>query len=576
MLDNALPLDPGPETPPKASRLLSAVAVGAMLLAVLSVYCPWQIFTGEHVLFGMDHQVLHYYRMDFARKALMGAEPHLPSWYSREFLGTPFRANAQNFPWVPVRLLLLLFPPGIAYGIGVNLAAMLAALFTFLYCRTMGRSPLTSALAGWTFACCGFFSARVMVGHLPLLEAFPALPLLLLLAEKCHQAEREQGKRGIYLLLLGLAALATALCGHPQLPGYAFIVTALYILVRSPGRPALPALGALILGFGMAAFALLPMSYLAAKSTRLLTSQLPGNDVSMPLGRLLSFVLPWADGWPAAVLRQPATPFSGYPQDVWFWDTVCYVGILPLLAFLFQFTQLRAVARGDNRIRGFLLLAGTVALVTALDSFKGLRDAIPLMLFRSPCRQLYITVFVMALALAWSLDDLFLFVQKRCRKQTVWVLLSLLLAAHFLDLRQHALPFIRTLPAPGKVAAAGLDQLLEAMPSDRRVALDASLHVTANRRYDDIGVFDSLILLRTYRGLRSLAGLTPEEPVQFIFGSNLQAPVLRYSSVAYVVSPFPRPDLATAAPGIYAVPRPSPRASFIPASRIQTLSLIHI
>ena len=43
-----------------------------------------------------------------------------------------------------------------AYTIGCMLSAVLAAMFTFLYARALGMSPLASAAAGWTFACSGF------------------------------------------------------------------------------------------------------------------------------------------------------------------------------------------------------------------------------------------------------------------------------------------------------------------------------------------------------------------------------------------------------------------------------------
>jgi hypothetical protein len=82
------------------------------------------------------------------------------------------------------------------YAIAVTLSAVLAALFTYLYVRKIGLGLIASAAAGWTFACNGFYAARIAAGHLPLLEAYPALPLLLWVAESLIQAEeRDESPR---------------------------------------------------------------------------------------------------------------------------------------------------------------------------------------------------------------------------------------------------------------------------------------------------------------------------------------------------------------------------------------------
>src|SRR5439155_917964 len=129
-------------------------------------------------------------------------------WYSREAMGTPFFADIQNFPLIPTRLPLLLFPPHAAYAPAVALAAALAALFTYLLSRRLGARPIAAAAAGFTFAAAGFFASRVMAGHLPYLEAYPALPLLLWLAERGIAAAPVVRAR--HLAALALAAFCTA------------------------------------------------------------------------------------------------------------------------------------------------------------------------------------------------------------------------------------------------------------------------------------------------------------------------------------------------------------------------------
>jgi len=140
-----------------------------MIVLAEAVYLRPAFLSGKTILAGSDYLQLHMARMAFAEEGLFGPRHTLPAWNPHELLGAPFAANLQSFPWIPTRLLLLLFPPETAYAPGVAMAALLAALFTYLFCRRAGLSELAAAAAGWTFACAGYFASRVMAGHLPLL-----------------------------------------------------------------------------------------------------------------------------------------------------------------------------------------------------------------------------------------------------------------------------------------------------------------------------------------------------------------------------------------------------------------------
>src|SRR5580704_5135320 len=171
-------------------KLPGAIAVFVMLAAVFLVYYPLPSPQGNTLL-GGDYLELHLLRIRYAQEALFGDHPHLPAWYSRQLMGTPFWSNIQSFPFIPTRLVLLLLDPAKAFWVGVEMSACLAALFTYLFCRRLGLARPGAGAAGFTFACSGYFASRVMAGHLPLLEAFPALPLLLWLVERCAQADSD-------------------------------------------------------------------------------------------------------------------------------------------------------------------------------------------------------------------------------------------------------------------------------------------------------------------------------------------------------------------------------------------------
>ncbi|MDB5173057.1 MAG: hypothetical protein JWN51_1830, partial [Phycisphaerales bacterium] len=119
-------------------------------------------------------------------------------------------------------------------AVSANLEAVLEAVFTLLFARKLGLGRVDTATAGWTYASAGYFSSRLMAGHLPLLEAYPSLPLLLWLGEEVVLAP--PGSRGLRMRLIafGVCGAFVALAGHPQLPAYALGVAFLYVLFRSP------------------------------------------------------------------------------------------------------------------------------------------------------------------------------------------------------------------------------------------------------------------------------------------------------------------------------------------------------
>jgi hypothetical protein len=196
----------------------------------------------------------------------------LPGWYPRELLGTPFWSNTQNFPFLPTRLAVFLaFQPDVAFSAGAILAAVLSLVFTWLFARRLGMSGLAAVVAGFTFACSGFYASRVMVGHLPLLEVFPSLPLLLWLTDRVVRQPGPFSSASAWkrLLALALASGCLALAGHPQLVIYSLATATAYAWVMgSRGRAALSSLASL-LGVGCASVVLVPMMLLAGRSAAL-------------------------------------------------------------------------------------------------------------------------------------------------------------------------------------------------------------------------------------------------------------------------------------------------------------------
>jgi len=551
-----------------SQRFRGFLAITVMLLAVAVLYRPWLVWDRNRTLFGSDYQEVHTHRIRYAREALFGAHPYLPAWYSRELLGAPFWSNIQDFPFIPTRLVLLLVDPLRAHALGVNLAAGLAALFTYLYCRRIGFTRPAAAASGWTFAASGFFAARVMVGHLSLLEGYPALPLLLWLTENAIGQPSPKRRFDSRLLALSLASMCIAMAGHPQLPAYAFLTAVLYLVYRARNIQGLKALCAIILGIGAAGFVLWPMLLLVGRSARLLPLDAPLNDISFPYSRLAAYLFPWKDGFPDPF--GSGLPFTGYPSPAYFWETVGYVGRLPPLAIILL------LLRGKWRDRpwSFFFVVGGMALLLALPLAQPIRSLVPWTILRCPSRQIYLTTFALALALGGAFDSWMDKPLLRRHWLTLGVAVSLL-AAHAVDLASHDLHFIR----PVRVAALypdGFDDTLLTEVGNGRIAMDYGVPWRLNREIDDVGFFESLPLARPYRALLDLTGAPPTLNIENLNGSQLSARALAATATKLVVTTNQRDDLPRIKDvdieHIYAVPDPLPRASFVPFSQASFLT----
>ena len=558
----------GHDSPGPATRARTWAAFAAMCAVVLAVYVPVPSGPGQSTLLGTDYLLLHARRIAYAQEALFG-QGTLPAWYPRELMGTPFWSNVQNFPFIPTRLALLALDPMDALAAGVLMAALLSAAFTFLLCRRLGVGPEGAAVAGWTFACAGFFACRVRAGHLPLLEAYPLLPLWLWLAEVCRTADPRDRRTWAKHGALALACLCGVLAGHPQLPLYAAAVTAAYVLFRGPWRAAVRVGTVMALGMACAAFALWPMLRLIGRSTRVLPLDDAANDLAFPYGRLGAFVLPWKDGWPGASPDGTGCPFTGYPNDAYFWDTVCYVGWLPLLAAAALLARAIARRQRPGAPAVFFAAAGVLALVTALPAAQELIQRVPGTLLRSPSRQVYVTTFALALAAGAAVDLLARRAGSLGRRRWAAGGLAIVVLAHAIDLGAHARAFVETTAVPDADGQLGLQ--IGQFVGDGRAAIDARLGGRYVRRVDDVGFFDSIMLARPYAALLDLAGLPPGHNVQLLDGSELSVRALEATGVRLVVTTRARQDLERLSSGagpihVYRTAHPAERAAFFPAS----------
>ena len=539
----------------------------AMLVLTEAVYMRPEILRGGNSLMGSDYEMLHRWRLAFARQALVGAGHTLPAWNPHEVLGTPFAANLQSFPWIPTRLVLVLFDPSVAYAVGIALAAALAALFAYLYCRRAGLSQIGATAAGWTFACAGYFSSRVMAGHLPLLEAYPALPLLLWLVDRALAPERV-GRQRFDLAALALCCTCVVAAGHPQVPAYALGSALLYAIWRGREVRAIQRVrvaGAMGLCIGLAMAIWWPMLKLIGRSTRVLHLAAPDNDVVMPYSRLLALIVPGIHGWAEPVDLADKQPFAGFPNASYFWDTASYIGILPLVAMAGLLALCIVQKRKPERRFRFLVWLGVGAFVCSLPLATPLLHMLPGTFLRSPARMLYMSTFGAAVALGAGVDAL-----RRIRFAPV--VLTLLLVLHFADLWRFDHWFIQTYPRDDGTLV--FQKTLDREVGTGRIAEQREDMVFSDgSRYDDAGGFDSIFLARFNRGYVALAGEPPDTNEQVFDASELPVRGLEALGVRFVITGDERTDLPLAGTDddtkLYRVGNAAPRADFFAADRVE-------
>jgi len=253
--DAEIPLAP---YEPKRPTLVAA-AVFALWVAILSL----PMLAGKWLANPYSDQ----YATGYAFRA-WGAEwwkrlGHVPLWEPELFGGMPFVGASHGDIFYPTSFLRLLLPVATVVNLNFVLHCVLAGLFTYLLLRRFRISWAGAVTGGLAYELTGLLASYPSPGHDGKLFAATALPLALL---ALFLALRERRKEGYGLLAV---AVALALLGHFQMAYYVLIAAGLFALYltfdpESPGALQVRlgrlglALGAVLLGYGLAMIQVLP------------------------------------------------------------------------------------------------------------------------------------------------------------------------------------------------------------------------------------------------------------------------------------------------------------------------------
>lgn len=403
---------------PFPRRVLATIKASWELLilpaAVLAFF--WNIIVGKRYFW--EDIVEQFYPM---RSFLVNSLRHfqLPYWSPYVFSGFPFINDVQTQTFYPLNwpLVFCIRPDGrlifLALELQVILHVLIAGYLMFLLAREWDLSRRASIFAGLSFMLSGFMIVNTI--HVVVVFTIAWFPLVLLLFHRSLYTRR------IYLalaagLVFGLAALA----GYPQTlmhMGYGLALYALFYIIlkwrdwhaETVWRAVLGLMLIALVGVGVAAVQYLPSTMYLKYTLRSALTHDQLVDGSVPPVQLLRLLVPKFFGSMSGKVvgtlsRTDTVVFWGGFYDYYYWETVIYLGVIPLiLAFLALFDRRRP-------IRWFAVTLAVIALVLALGKFTPVYNLALAILpglgrFRIPGRMAGLFTFAMILLAASGMDS---------------------------------------------------------------------------------------------------------------------------------------------------------------------------
>jgi hypothetical protein len=333
--------------------LLAATGLFALWIAILSL----PMLAGQWLAGPWSDQ----YSTGYAFRA-WGAEQlrrtgHVPLWNPELFGGLPFVGAMHGDIFYPTSWLRLVLPTATVMNLGFVIHYVVAALFTYALLRRLKFPWIGAVVGGLAYQLSGLIASYPSPGHDGKLFVSALLPLALLALVLALREKRWEGY-GLLALSVGLALLSP----HFQMTYYLLIASGLFALYLTFGEPteeALPrrlaalglALGAVVLGFGVAMIQILPFYRYLPYS--------PRAEGYYGFAGSTSYAIPWAHV-PEFFLKW----FTGSGDTYWGPNPLKlhseYLG-LPVVA-------LTVLGAGEAKRRRLILWLGGIGLLFLLIS----------------------------------------------------------------------------------------------------------------------------------------------------------------------------------------------------------------
>ncbi len=402
-----------------------AAAVAAILFGLTLVFFWPQVGQGRALYWG-DIGLYFTPMAEFLRDSLRRGV--LPLWDPLILCGTPYVGDPQTWPLYPVSALLPLLPAPYFLSLTVALHVWLAGLGTFVFARrSLDLGRRAALLGAVTFMFGGWLVSKEQFPNM--VQAASYLPWVLWSEDRVILAGRRRDA-----LTLGLILGLQLLAAHAQMTLWTLYLAAAWGLFRLPQCGRLILLPARLapagaVAFGLSAGQVLPTLQLFHDGWR---QDLPFRVVNrfyLPLNQTANWVLPTLHGQPL---------HGNFTARGNFWETCCYVGLLPFL--LAVFGAAGGLRRGGGARVRFWAVTFIVGVLMALGGGADSRPG-PYWLayhtlpgfhsFHDPARCLIWSSFALAVLAAAGLER----IRHRVRRPRVLAAIVVLLAfadlAHF-------------------------------------------------------------------------------------------------------------------------------------------------
>jgi Bacterial membrane protein YfhO len=310
---------------------------------------------------------------------------NIPLWNPYSFSGTPHAANYQSAIFSPFNLLFFVLPQVDAWSIMILLQPLLAALFMYMFLRSLACSKEACLIGSLAFTFCGFMVVWMAYGTL----GYAALWLPLIFYA-IYSGWKRPSIWKYALVSIGLAL--SFVSGHFQISLYVAILSGLFILFQSFQTKKIKT------GLTFGVFFL--FGILIASPQLILTFDAYTKSVRMT-NFLKGEIIPWK-----YLITLFAPDFYGNPvtRNDWFGhyaEWAGYIGVVPLLLAFFS------LLRPKKRDEWFYIACAITALLFALPT--PLTDAlfmirIPVLSTSAASRIIILVSFSLSVLSAYGLD----------------------------------------------------------------------------------------------------------------------------------------------------------------------------
>lgn len=350
-----------------------------------------------------DYGTLQLPLREFIRNEFLAGR--VPLWIPYLGCGMPIHASQQasvTYPLLTPFVILLGANFGIKFSVFIHV--LIAYFGQYVLCRKLGISVFASCFAGIVTAQSGFFTSHLMVGHLTVIVAYCWLPWLIVSILRLSRSPSPRSAA-----ILAIVTVLIVLSGHPQIPYYAALLGLVCGIINfGYGQSKHHQLRYLTWMSSGIVLALLVLAIQILPTVELLQDGMQASERKLS-SFASSFSLTPIELSRIVFPRIKGMPFTSSPlfeaHDA-FHEETPYLGILPLLLFLFAITR-KNTKSWELVVAFFVIISILISLGDSTPFFEYALTIVPgLSLFRCPGRIFSVTSILIPLVAASGLDNL--------------------------------------------------------------------------------------------------------------------------------------------------------------------------